>query len=314
MARHDSAASIFVLGSFVAACSAKVVRLPVAGESLRADAFTLEAGGKGFNLMVGARRLGASVDGLLAVGADLFAELAKPALMQADLPAEMLRRCDGATGSGIGFVDRSGENCLAVHPGANLRLSAAHVRDACEAIRDAKLVLAQFEIGDEPIAEAFALARSAGVPTLLNPSPYRAIDRHVLAHTSILVLNRVEAAQVARAFGVESAAADGQWTKLAAALLGRGPESVVITLGAEGASAWHANGRSEFQPAFAVEVVDTMGAGDAFTAGLAVGLCEGRPFEDCLRLAAACGAFATRRLGVFEALATYQEVQQFLRI
>lgn len=314
MARQNSHADVFVLGSFVAACSAKVARLPLAGESLRADAFTLEAGGKGFNLMIGARRLGASIDGLLAVGADLFAEMAKPALVRADLPVCMLRRCDGTTGSGIGFVDQTGENCLAVHPGANLRLSAAHVRDASDAIRGAKLVLAQFEIGDEPIAEAFVLARSTGVPTLLNPSPYRAIDPHILAHTSILVLNRIEAAQLANAFGIEDAVADDRWTKVAAALLRRGPENVVITLGAEGAFACRANGRPEFQPSFAVEVVDTMGAGDAFTAGLAVGLCEGRPFADCLRRAAACGALAARRLGVFEALPTREELDRFLGI
>lgn len=314
MASHNSEASVFVLGSFVAACSAKVARLPLAGESLRAEAFTLEAGGKGFNLMVGARRLGASVDGLLAVGTDLLGTLAKPALSRADLPVGMLRGCDATTGSGIGFIDQNGENCLAVHPGANLLLSATHVREASGAIRGAQLVLAQFEINDEPIAEAFLVARSAGVPTLLNPSPYRAIDTRILAHTSILVLNRVEAAQLAHAFGVDSTAADDRWMKLAAALFDRGLQSVVVTLGPEGAFACSANGRAEFQPSFAVDVVDTMGAGDAFTAGLAVGLCEDRPFSDCLRRAAACGALATRRLGVFEALPTRKQLEQFLKV
>src|SRR5579883_1227553 len=132
---------IFVLGSFVAACSAKVKHLPKPGESLRAEAFTLEAGGKGLNLAVGARRLGVAVDGLLAVGSDLFAQLAEPALLRADLPVRMLRRYPGPTGSGIGFTDAAGENCLAVYPGANFALSAADVRAAADAISRATLVL-----------------------------------------------------------------------------------------------------------------------------------------------------------------------------
>ena len=69
-----SFAPVFVLGSFVAACSAKVARLPVAGESLFASNFVLEPGGKGFNLAAGTRRLGLATDGLLAIGDDLFAD------------------------------------------------------------------------------------------------------------------------------------------------------------------------------------------------------------------------------------------------
>src|SRR5579859_1532447 len=102
---HGEAEVIFVLGSFVAACSAKVEHLPRPGESLRAQAFTLEPGGKGFNLAVGARRLGAAVDGVLAVGDDFFSQLARPALVNAGLSTDMLRTHKGATGSGIGFTD-----------------------------------------------------------------------------------------------------------------------------------------------------------------------------------------------------------------
>jgi ribokinase len=312
----NDAASVFVLGSFVAACSAKVTHLPQPGESLRAEAFTLEAGGKGLNLAMGTHRLGASVDGLLAVGSDLFAQLAEPALLRAGLPLTMLRRYDGPTGSGIGFTDAKGENCLAVYPGANLRLSAADVKAARPAISQAKLVLAQFEIADEPITEAFALARSSGTTTLLNPSPYRPIAPNILAHTTILVLNRVEAARVAATLGASQVGDTTSTDSLAALgmhLLDRGPESVIITLGADGALLCRREAAPLHQPAFAVESIDTLGAGDAFSSGLAVGLIEGRPWEECLRRAASCGAVATQRLGVFDALPTRAELETFLR-
>jgi ribokinase len=311
----NDTAHIFVLGSFVAACSAKVPSLPRPGESLAAEAFTLEAGGKGLNLAIGARRLGANVDGILAIGDDLFSQLAEPALRRADLPITMLRRYDGPTGSGIGFTDAQGENCLAVYPGANLRLPAADVRAAGAALGKAKLVLAQFEIGDAPIAEAFALARAAGVMTLLNPSPYRAIDPDILAHTSLLVLNRVEAARVATVAGIglNDGITPGAVSALAARLFDRGLEAVIVTLGSEGLLACSGGDKPVHQPAFKVATVDTLGAGDAFSAGLAVSLVEGRPWDECLRRAAACGALATTRLGVFEALPTAAALDAFLR-
>lgn len=233
--------SIFVLGSFVVSCSAKVWRLPRAGESLRADAFTLEAGGKGFNIAVGAHRLGASVDGLFAVGDDPFGHLAAPAFARAGLSPGMLHVCAGATtGGGIGFTDADGENCLAVFSGANDLLSPEAVRSA-SGLRRARLAVAQFESPDAPIREAFEIARTCGATTLLNPSPFRPIDAQLLRRTSILVMNRTEAASCARAYGsgperddVSDPAVAGQ---IGTRLLDLGPEIVVITLGAEGAVA-----------------------------------------------------------------------------
>jgi ribokinase len=87
---------------------------------------------------------------------------------------------------------------------------------------------------------------------------------------------------------------------------------VVITLGPEGALLCRRDGPPLHQPAFRVDVVDTLGAGDAFAAGLAVSLVEGRTWEEALRRAAACGALATRRLGVFDALPSRAELDAFL--
>ncbi len=302
--------ALFVLGSFVVACSATVDRLPRAGESLRAQAFLVEPGGKGLNLAVGARRLGATVDGLLAIGDDPLAALAAPALARAGLPAAMLHRFAGPTGAGIGFIDASGENCLAVHPGANARLGAAEVRAAAERIAGSALVLAQFEVGDDAVAETFRIARAAGVRTLLNPSPFRVPLPEILAQAAILVVNAVEAAAFGAALGMPvpdggSGAGEGSpeaWGGLAEALLARGPDLVVITLGAGGALAFRIGHPVLAQPAFSVTALDTLGAGDAFTAGLAVGLAEGRPLPESLRMAAACGACVVCRKGVFEAL------------
>jgi len=309
----DQTASLFVLGSFMVACCAKVASLPQPGESLQAKAFTVEAGGKGLNVALGALRLGARVDGIFAIGTDLFSQLAPAAFVQAGLSPAMLRRFETTTGSGIGFTDDQGENCLAVHPGANLHLSRQEIRSVAQVVREADLVVAQFEIGDEPILEAFALARAAGCSTLLNPSPYRAVDPCILQQTSILILNRVEAADMADAFGLKIEQGRKSFDQLAASLLERGPALVVVTLGGDGAIAYRGQDAPLRQSAFPVCAVDTLGAGDAFTAGLAASLLERRSLEESLRRAAACGAIVCQRMGVFDALPTASELDTFLR-
>jgi ribokinase len=307
---------IFVLGSFVVSCSAKVARFPRPGESLAAGTVTIEPGGKGLNQAIMARRLGATVDGLLAVGDDLAAAFAPPALERADLPQSMLVRLAGHTGSGIGFTDASGETCLAVASGANLALSAEHVRQRAAAIADAALVTAQFEIGDAPIEAAFALARQAGIPTLLNPSPYRAIPSVILAATSILIINETEARSLAATLGREPAEAtepERFARELGPALLERGPKLVVLTRGAAGAVAVAADAPAVVLAGFPVEAIDSLGAGDAFAATLGVRLAMGLPLAEALRDAAAAGALTTTQHGVFDALPTADAIAAMSR-
>ncbi len=302
------AAPVFVMGSFVAACSAKVARLPLPGESLLASHFVLEPGGKGFNLAIGTSRLSVAVDGLLAIGNDFFAALAADALNKAGLPQNMLLRFEGATGAGIGFIDAAGENCLAVYPGANARLSAADVSQAAPRIRGAKLLLAQFEIADAPIETAFRLARQAGAATLLNPSPYRPIQPEILRHTSILVVNRVEAGCLAAQYGLDT----GALPRLAPLLFANGVATLVVTLGAQGAWLCDQHSAPQTIPAFPAEVIDTLGAGDAFIAAFAAAYIAGLTLPECARHGAAAGACATEHPGVFKALPNRAQLENRL--
>lgn len=296
---------VFVVGSFVVACSVKVARLPRAGESLDASAFVSEAGGKGFNLALAMHRLGATVAGAFAVGDDPFAAVAGSAFARAGLSTDMLVTKSGSTGAGIGFVDDRGENCLAVSLGANRLLSGEDVLRRAPGLDAAQLVLATFESPNAPIAAAFARARSRGARTLLNPSPSRPIAPEILANTAILVVNRVEAEDLG--LRPEAGTVAG-----AEALLAAGPEIVVVTLGADGAMAVSREGPPIRQPAFPVSVVDTIGAGDAFSAGFAAALLQGRPLDEALRRAAAYGGLAACRFGAFDAFPDALELERFL--
>lgn len=307
---------IFVLGSFVLACTAKVSRFPRPGESMTAEHVTIEPGGKGLNQAVMARRLGAAVEGLLAVGDDLAASFAPPALERADLPQTMLLPIAGDTGSGIGFIDAEGETSLAIAPNANLVLSASHVRERAAAIEGAALVTAQYETADAPIRTAFALARRAGVPTLLNPSPFRPIADDILAATSILIVNQTEARALAALLGQpedEAAEPERFIATVGPAILARGPRFVVLTRGAAGAVAVAADESPVQQAGFRVDTVDALGAGDAFAATLGVRLATGHPLAAAMRDASAAGALTTTRPGVFDALPSAADIAALSR-
>jgi ribokinase len=303
------AVTIFTLASFVAACSARVGKLPSAGETLRADAFALEAGGKGFNVAVGMRRLGATIDGLIPIGNDFLGKFAQEAIAEAGLPIAMVRRYDGPTGSGIGFIDSQGENCVAVFPGANASLCAATVAAVRSDIERADAVVAQFEIDDKPIEQAFAIARNAGITTVLNPSPYRPLTTAIRTNCDILVVNSIEAENLAQDEQIASAMdADHprcqRWTMLAQHMFTYGISGMIVTDGARGATLFRPDTPKLHQPAFAVRTVSTLGAGDAFLAGLIASYAGGIAWPEAMECAAACGAIVAREHGVLAALPT----------
>lgn len=309
MIKEPQRPGLFVLGSFVQALCLRVPALPGRGESLTADALDAGPGGKGFNLAVGAHRLGATVETLIAVGDDAGGDWAAMLLREEGIPTRHLLRLDAPTGQGVGLIDPRGDNCIAVYPGANALLGAAHVAAAAPAIARAGLVCAQFECPDPPILAAFALARRHGVPTLLNAAPYRPLGAELLALTDILVLNASEAACW---LALPAEGLDIAGTVAARLRDTPQPQRVVVTLGAEGCIARDAGGEILRQPAFAVNVVDSTGAGDAFCAGLASALVRGESLEHSLRIASACGALTCTRLGVLPALPDVLAVRRLL--
>ncbi len=144
----------------------------------------------------------------------------------------------------------------------------------------------------------------------MNPSPFRPIERSILRKTSILVCNEVEASCIAQAYGLDWEAGSG--SRLAERLMQEGLDILIVTRGGEGAIAYPRAGPPFTQPAFPVAVVDTLGAGDAFSAGLLAGLIEGRSLAGSLQWAATCGALVCRGAGVLQHLPVWSELQRVL--
>jgi ribokinase len=280
----------------------QVPHLPRPGETVMGDGLVRAAGGKGANQAVAAAKLGASVSFVGRVGRDAFGHELTSALRDADVSTRWVLGCDQPTGVALIEVDPSGENSIAVAPGANLELLPEDIPE--RAIADADVVVAQLESPLPSVEEAFRLARLAGVPTVLNAAPARPLSGSLLSYADVVVVNEVEAAiLLGRPIAAGAEAEAARELRLSAA------QVVVITLGARGAIAVSGD-RVVQQPSWPVNVVDTVGAGDAFVGGFVVGFGDG--LEHALRLGCAAGALATTKPGAQPAIPSLDEVERLL--
>ncbi|HTF99229.1 MAG TPA: PfkB family carbohydrate kinase [Nitrospirota bacterium] len=146
-------------------------------------------------------------------------------------------------------------------------------------------------------------ARKAGVPVMLDAGRVRE-GMLELARTSDYVIGSEE---FARDLGWRD---DAEAFRQNADTLSTG--IVTITLGSRG-SVTYAQGEIIFCPAFAVEVVDTTGAGDVFHGGFLYGLLQKWPLMDTLRFASAAAAMKCRKLGGRKGIPGLEEVFEFLK-
>jgi ribokinase len=309
-------AHMVVMGSFVQACCWKVERLPQPGETFTASAVSVEAGGKGLNVAIGTRRLGAKVDVLLGIGEDVAGDALLQLLEREKISTEHVWRLAPQSGYGAGLIAADGQNAIAVYPGPNLLLNAQHVQEAQTAIESADLVYGQLETSLVAIGAAFRIARRKGVRTVLNPSPWKTLPTELLQDTDVLVVNEVEVRElldlsdplpVSLRASVDALhrRLDSFWTGWTGSLL-------VVTMGAAGSLAFERHGAVTQATGFQALAVDSVGAGDAFASGLCVALSEGVPLNQALQYGNACGALMAAHFGVLDVLPDREAVDVFM--
>lgn len=275
--------SIAVIGSINLDIVAHVKDFPQPGETVTNAVVSRFPGGKGANQAVAAHRLGASVFMVGRVGNDPTADEALKTLRAEGIDLSFCKSLQNhSTGLALIVVTRAGENQIVVAPGANAAFDAAHlefpVTDAC---------IAQLEVPVETILKA---ARANNNFFCLNAAPVKPVPHELLEHVDLLVVNEIEA----RALGSELDDFQGL---------------LANTFGAKGAEL----SRNGVQIARAkppkVNVVDTTGAGDAFTAALTVGLVSGLEPQAALEQACVVGALATTKMGA-QSSPTLIDIQQ----
>jgi ribokinase len=301
-------ARVAVAGSLNMDLVVRAPRIPQPGETIIGSDFRNVPGGKGANQAVAAARLGAEVSMVGRVGHDTFAESLLENLAADGVDhAYVTRDPKAATGVALIVVDDTGENSIVVASGANARFSPADVDLAEEALVNADVLLLQLESPLETVRRAAELARAHGAKVLLNPAPARDLPDGLLSLVDVLIPNETEAALLTD----RSVRSEEHARGAAEALLASGVETVIVTLGEQGALLAR-EGTFTLVPAFQVEAVDTTAAGDAFVGGFAIALAEGRPLQEAVRWGNAAGALAATKMGAQPSLPTREALERLL--
>ena len=284
-------------------------RIPQPGETVIGGRFVMSGGGKGANQAIAAARMGAETVFVSRLGDDLFGRQMMEQYRQEGI------RCDyvyytaaAATGVALILVDPRGENIISVASGANNGLSPDDVRRALEAVGDFQVLLLQLETPMETVLAAAETAKRRGATVILDPAPAAPLSENLLRHIDIITPNEGEASLLS---GVDIADADFS-RKAAERLHAIGVKNVLITLGPLGCCL-AAENENRFIPAYAVEAVDSVAAGDAFNGALAYALASGKTLADAVAgTASAAAALAVTRPGAQTSLPTAGEVRRFL--
>ena len=299
---------IVVLGGINIDLIALAPRVPGPGETIPGDDFYTTPGGKGGNQAVAAARLGADVSMIGRVGGDIFG----PGLLD-DLRKDGVDvsgvAVDPDRASGVAFIllDSDRQNRIVAVYGANAACDEEQLRAACLAMDGADTLLLQQETDVELSLAAAEYAREHGVRVVWDPAPVRDLPVEAYSSVDILTPNQTEVRPLC---GIEVVDIDSA-KRAAVALVEKGTPTAIVKLGELGSCYATANG-SGHVPSFVVDPVDTVAAGDAFGAGVAVALGEGVPLEEAVRFGCAAGALAVTRAGAQAAMPYRAEVEALL--
>ncbi|GAB2675256.1 ribokinase [Nocardia goodfellowii] len=269
---------VAVLGSINMDLVCTTEQRPEPGETVLGTGFTMVPGGKGANQAIAARRSDALVEFLGAVGRDMFSTPLRQVLTDSDVGAARLRSLPGSSGVATIVVEQGGENSIIVTPGANAQLTELDELDL-QSIAEADILLCQLEIPIDTVTAGARHARAHGTTVIVNPSPVRELPDELWRDIDVAVVNSGESDRL------------GETLDRVA--------HVITTRGANGAD--YRGPDEDFHCSSPkVRVVDTTGAGDAFTGALAAAWHRGP--RRALAWACAAGALAATELGASKSI------------
>lgn len=314
-----TAGRIVVVGSLNADLTIYCERLPLPGETVHGNGFAVNPGGKSANQAVAASLLGGAVSLIGAVGDDPNGEMLQSSVAGAGVDISDVRiSTTEATGVAVIAVDANGENNIIISAGANGTLSPADVAAAAETFDGVAVVCLCLEVSLDTVEAAAKAGHDAGATVVLNLSPYAEIPQPLAELTDILLVNAHEAALF---LGGGSSvpgpdAPVSEWDKVRLLFAKRGIRQVLVTLGSHGSvvldSLAPRGGEVTRIAPTKVKAVDTTGAGDAFTGGVAVRLAAGDALAEAAAFGSVAAALATTRKGTQAAYPEMEDVRRML--
>jgi ribokinase len=303
--------SILVLGDINVDVLMDVPAYPPPGGEAVTERITTQLGGSAANTAVVLSRLGLEARMLGRVGSDPWGQVALAALVEAGVGLELVQRDESvATGLMFTAVTPDGERTMFGQRGANPYTDPSAISlDTLSGVD--LLYLSGYALLEAPQREAAArvveLACQQGLPVVLDTAYMPALVapqdiRPYLPHLDACILGLPEA---------HALLSEAEPRAAASALLRAGVQLAAVKLGAQGCLLADV-ATAHLIPAFPVDVVDTTGAGDAFTAGLIFGRLYGLSLPATGTLANALGGLAAAVYGAGTALPGKAEVIRFL--
>lgn len=302
--------TVVVFGSINMDLVVRTPRLPAPAETITGHEFFTAPGGKGANQAVAAARLGAPTRMVGRVGGDAFGQELRQNLTAAGADVSAVFT-DSTVSSGVAViaVDDQAQNNIIIIPGANGQVGPDDLNRLEAALTGAKVLLLQLEVPLESVVAAAHLAHQQGLTVILDPAPAQKLPAELFSLVDIITPNEVEAGQLA-GMAVKTPA---DAARAAEKLLNLGVKTAIIKMGALGVLYAQTEREATLAPAFEVQAVDTVAAGDAFNGGLAAALVESHDLPEAIRWGAAAGALSATKMGAQPSMPGRAEFEAFLK-
>ena len=295
--------SILVVGNATVDFSYEINRLPSTGETLLSSGRMVDAGGKGLNQAIAASRWGVDVDFFAPLGDDTAASVIRERLDSEKLENVELIIGPSPTDESIIFVTPDGSNIIVSTDSTAKWLAIDKLKHRFGMLLAEDTLLLQGNLSKETTERCLKAGKIAGIRNVLNPSPIGFSYGSIWPLVSIAVLNEIEAAQLGNSKDPEVAGRT---------LLELGVETVVITLGSEGAMAIY-EGKSIMFGAPKMDVVDTAGAGDAFVGSLVATLDMGLPFMESMKFSIEVASLTVTKRGTTSAFPSHEKISKLIK-
>ncbi len=272
-----------VIGSLNVDFITEVDTDPKMGETVSGKAFNFSPGGKGANQAIALSKLGADVTFLGYTGKDYLNKIALENFESANVSTDNIKEIEGVqTGVANIIVDKEGENKIIIIPGANMQIDKNYIDEKWNLIKEVDMVVLQIEIPLEINQYIINKCYDENIKTILNPAPAYQLSEDILKKVSYITPNEHEMKIIFNTSEKEA--------------LEKYPNKLIITKGEDGV-VFHDAKEVIKIPANKVPVVDTIGAGDTFNAGLAISLVKNKSLKEAIEFGNLAASIAIQSKG-----------------
>lgn len=284
--------------------------IPGAGETVTSEStYCFSPGGKGAYGAITAVRLGADVIFCTRVGNDDYGKQISQIYQKENIDCRFVFT-DKEEKTGLAHIYRQsdGQTAKTLYPGANKNLSADDIEEAFTSYPDALLL--QCEVNPLAVSFAVSQANKQKIPVFFDPSPLRKdFDLSTVGSCEVLCLNESETEYYTDLMPGSMENCLRASIRLYSMVK---TKYMVIKLGTRGCFIYDGI-HQELIPSLDVKAEDVSGAGDAFTAALAVRYMQnGNDISDAARFANCVAAYTVTKSGAFDAFPTVKQLESFI--